>query len=243
MKDLILERKYARGDKGQKVRLIQEWLSLNGFGVAPDRDFGPATETAVRDFQTRKKLPVDGEVGKPTFDALVAPMRSVLVKHSPKQTLGATVVAYAKRHLKAHPREVGGQNLGPWVRLYMGGREGAQFPWCAGFACFILNQACSAMQVAMPIKSSVSCDSLAASAKLRKLFLSESSVEVGALQPGALFLNRRTPDDWTHVGIVSDVLNESIRTIEGNTNDEGSREGYEVCARTRGYKKKDFVVV
>jgi len=33
------------------------------------------------------------------------------------------------------------------------------------------------------------------------------------------------------------------QTIEGNTNDDGSREGYEVCARRRGYSKTDFIIL
>jgi len=41
-----------------------------------------------------------------------------------------------------------------------------------------------------------------------------------------------------HTGIVNKLLpNGMIETIEGNTNDEGSREGYEVCLRVREIKK------
>lgn len=36
-----------------------------------------------------------------------------------------------------------------------------------------------------------------------------------------------------HTGFVESVNGEFINTIEGNTNDEGSREGYEVCRRAR----------
>ena len=36
-----------------------------------------------------------------------------------------------------------------------------------------------------------------------------------------------------HTGIVEYVVGDTIHTIEGNTNDEGSREGYEVCRRVR----------
>ena len=133
--------------------------------------------------------------------------------------------------------------MGPWVRLYMGGREGNEFAWCAGFACFVLKQACDSLGVAMPIKASVSCDSLAASAKQRNVFLGEQKAKVNAVTPGSFFLNRRTPDDWTHVGIVTAAADGFFKTIEGNTNDEGSREGYEVCARNRGYKKKDFIQI
>jgi hypothetical protein len=36
-----------------------------------------------------------------------------------------------------------------------------------------------------------------------------------------------------HTGFVESVDGLNIHTIEGNTNDTGSREGYEVCRRTR----------
>ena len=42
--DLKLDKNYKRGSKGKKVKLIQEWLSLNGFGVVVDGDFGPASD-------------------------------------------------------------------------------------------------------------------------------------------------------------------------------------------------------
>lgn len=40
-----------------------------------------------------------------------------------------------------------------------------------------------------------------------------------------------------HTGIVERIDGDTIYTIEGNTNDEGSREGYEVCKRTRSIAK------
>ncbi len=46
----------------------------------------------------------------------------------------------------------------------------------------------------------------------------------------------------TRHGIVLRAAEEVFETIEGNTNDEGSREGYEVCQRVRGYPGKDFIV-
>jgi hypothetical protein len=51
----------------------------------------------------------------------------------------------------------------------------------------------------------------------------------------------RTPSDWTHTGIVVQTAREIITTIEGNTNDDGHREDYEVCTRMRGYANIDFV--
>jgi len=242
MSDLAIDRDYRRGDRGAKVRLIQEWLTLNDVAVVPDGKFGAATEAAVLAFQKRRRLTTNGVVATRTFEALIEPMKRVLVDVPRKANLGATVVAFAKQHLKAHPREVGGENEGPWVRLYMNGNEGAQFPWCAGFACFVLRQACARQGVGIPITPSVSCDSLAASAQRNGLFVREASADHTLVKPGSLFLNRRTPADWTHVGIVTSASAEFFSTIEGNTNDQGSREGFEVCARTRGYVSKDFIV-
>jgi hypothetical protein len=45
-----------------------------------------------------------------------------------------------------------------------------------------------------------------------------------------------------HTGFVESVDGDSVHTIEGNTNDEGSREGYEVARRVRKIKTiKGFI--
>jgi hypothetical protein len=33
MQDLILDKSYRKGNKGKKVRLIQEWLCLHGLNI------------------------------------------------------------------------------------------------------------------------------------------------------------------------------------------------------------------
>ncbi len=239
MTKLKLTKPLQKGDKKGQVKLVQEWLYLNDERVAIDADFGSATESAVRDFQAKSNLPITGIVDETTFNSLILPMDKALTPISPDgKSLGELVVAYAKQHLNQHPREVGGQNRGPWVRLYMNSNEGEQWAWCAGFTCFCLKQACESMKRTLPFKTTFSCDSLAAFAKDKRLF-----VDSNKAGPGSFFLVRRTDTDWTHTGIVLEVNNETIKTIEGNTNDEGSREGYEVCARTRGLKKMDFVKI
>lgn len=245
MKELTLDRTQKRGDRNNTVKIIQEWLSLHGFTLTMDKDFGPATESMVRQFQKKMRLPETGIVNKTTFARLTLPMSKAL-KPLPAngRTISNLVVAYAKQHLRQHPREVGGQNRGPWVRLYMNNREGNAFPWCAGFASFLLHQACETLKIPMPVNSTVSCDRLAADAKKKKRFLDgRGNLDKSRIKPGSLFLNKKTEGDWVHTGIVTKASQEHFETIEGNTNDEGSREGYEVCKRARGYGKKDFVIV
>ncbi len=246
MNELELGRTCRRGDKGLDVRRIQEWLCLQGFSIAIDGDFGPATGSALRLFQEKSGLKGTGVADAGTFAVLVAPMKAALANIAPEgRSLGELVVAYARQHLQQHPREVGGQNRGPWVRLYMDGNEGEQWAWCAGFATYCEQQAARTLGVPLPIQRTFSCDQLARFAYLRSRFLSEPRTKDarGRIEPGSLFLRRQTPTDWVHTGIVTAVEDEVFKTIEGNTNDDGSREGHEVCARVRSYKSMDFVLL
>ena len=232
------------GDTGHRVRRVQEWLCLHGINVAIDGTFGPATQAGVREFQALGGVTATGGIDQATFDALAAPMRAALERVAPEtEDLGALVTTYARQHLAQAPREVGGQNRGPWVRLYMRGNEGPEWPWCAGFVSFILKQASHALGRKVPIPWTASCDLIAAYAKERSRFVAEAAVTPAQLGPGTIFLNRRSTRDWDHTGLVVEANSVIFKTIEGNTNDDGDREGYEVCGRIRGYSAKDFVIV
>ncbi len=234
-----------RGDKLPSVRPVQEWLTLQGFGVTVDGDFGPATERAVKAFQGKNSVAANGVVDLATHGLLTAPMLRVLAPLAAAPGLGQMMVAYAEQHLTEHPCEVGGQNRGPWVRLYMEGNEGKEWAWCAGFACFIMRQSADTLNVPLPVKSTFSCDELASRARSVGLFLSGLHLTdpQQQLTPGSIFLNRKTTTDWTHTGLVTAVHEETFDTIEGNTNDAGDREGYEVCRRVRSYDSKDFILI
>ena len=243
MSELELDRSLRRGDRSQKVKLVQEWLCLRGLGVRVDSDFGAATEFAVKHFQNKNGLSDSGVVDRQTFESLMQPMRDVLQPAtSSARSLGRMVVAFARQHLRQKPREVGGQNRGPWVRLYMKGKEGGKFPWCAGFVSFVLEAACKQLRQDLPVKSTFSCDLLAQSGKDNNRFVRGGpTVDTQQLRTGSIFLVRKTSTDWTHTGIVTKVSEKIFLTIEGNTNDSGSREGYEVCQRVRGYRQIDFI--
>lgn len=62
-----------RGDRGQAVRDLQTRLAALGFAIDPAElgEFGPSTERAVREFQQRRQLLVDGVVGDDTWQDLV----------------------------------------------------------------------------------------------------------------------------------------------------------------------------
>lgn len=60
-----------RGNKGSRVRMLQGLLIAWGYSLRVDGVFGPATEKAVRSFQGKYAKPVDGIVGRLTWNALL----------------------------------------------------------------------------------------------------------------------------------------------------------------------------
>lgn len=54
MGELTLERQTKLGKRGKGVKRVQEWLTLQDFGVKPDGDFGAATETPSSAFRRRR---------------------------------------------------------------------------------------------------------------------------------------------------------------------------------------------
>lgn len=248
-KELTFDGPYKKGDTGAKVKLIQEWICLHKEPrqqVSVDGDFGPATERAVKLFQKAQGLTETGIVDETTFRKLTEPILQVLTPLPASPSFPEMVVRYAEKHLQYHPLEIGGENRGPWVRLYMHGNQGTDWKWCAGFVFFIMRQATDTLGQSLPLASTFSCDTLAAEAKQKGAFVSENDLAQGnpplnEMLPGSIFLCRASSTDWTHTGLVIGFHEDTFETIEGNTNDDGSSEGYEVCTRIRGYGDKDFI--
>ncbi len=63
---------YRRGDTGPAVREVQGALLQLGLLAGPEDGFGAATDRAVREFQQRRGLTVDGLVGPETYRALAS---------------------------------------------------------------------------------------------------------------------------------------------------------------------------
>lgn len=78
--------------------------------------------------------------------------------------------------------------------------------------------------------------------KNSKLFEITKTPSKGCL---VLWQSRKNPT-FGHCGIVISFTSNNLKTIEGNTNSNGSREGYKVCRKSRtyspaGYKLLGFV--
>ncbi|WP_039056554.1 peptidoglycan-binding protein [Enterobacter sp. Bisph1] len=63
-------------ERGINVKEFQQLLNKAGANVGEDGNFGPKTEIAVKQFQAKQNLHVDGIVGRRTLAALGKPMTS-----------------------------------------------------------------------------------------------------------------------------------------------------------------------
>lgn len=116
-------------------------------------------------------------------------------------------------------------NSGPDVKKYLksvGLSEG--YPWCMAFVFWCVKQSALKTAIKNPLKKTGGViDQYNSCPKIRQALP----------KPGDIFI-MDYGKGIGHTGFVTKVLaNGSVKTIEGNTNDDGSREGYEVCERTR----------
>lgn len=257
-----------KGDKGPKVERIQEWINLNMFfrpdfkvKCSIDEDFGPQTKKAVSAFQILYNLEVDGVVGPETWGKLTEPMRmaydnekiieylnGISKNYSPREA----IMACAKFHLKAVPRELLNKNEGPWVRAYMGGHDGQPWAWCVGSTLQMIDQGLSICGIDFTdyLPNTYSCDSLGKHAKKHKTLIRNKELRemslsdlMARIHPGDILNVSKTPTDWTHTALITRIHADHLETWEGNTNDEGSREGFEVCRRKRYFLRQNVDVI
>ena len=250
------QRRNGNANKKADVRKIQSWLTLysmwnpdSGTATEIDGDFGPATEKAVKNFQKSKNLSQTGIVTKSVFDSLCANMRSAFESPLRSNDLRDLVVEVAMQHLREHPFELvirGQSNSGPWVRSYMDGNEGEQWPWCMGFVQTVVDQASSALgkNYTSLMRRTYSCDTVGNIGVEKGILSRHTAVrrDPSLIKHGDIFLIQKRTWDWVHTGIVVGISGGMIETVEGNTNNAGSRNGFAVMKRIRNFmnSKIDF---
>ncbi|MFH1700600.1 MAG: peptidoglycan-binding domain-containing protein [Candidatus Zixiibacteriota bacterium] len=241
-RELTLKRTLSIGHSGPDVKKVQEWVNLHGIELNIDGEFGEHTRRAIIKFQYAHGIQESGLVDADTIDCLTLPMRRAIASIrlnnlSPNQM----IALYAEQHLHEMPREIGTQNCGPWVRLYMKGNEGRQWSWCAGFVSFIIMQAYANTSTRSPLNYSFSCDELARESLRKNIFICESQIVKNTIEPGMIFLRRKTSSDWVHAGIVMSFELGHVYTIEGNTNNAGRYNGGSVMRKRRSMNNIDLI--
>ena len=91
-------------DKGEDVKNLQRLLNANGFSLTVDGHFGQNTDKAIREFQKKRGLKIDGIVGVKTLEMLGEKVTSALITTSSKkgkptqQEIDLTLVSTVKKY-------------------------------------------------------------------------------------------------------------------------------------------------
>ena len=129
--------------------------------------------------------------------------------------------AFSQLGVQEEPR---GSNWGYSVQQYLLS-VGITFPaaWCMAFVFWCARKAAASQGVSNPLLKTGS---------VMIQWRNRPALRVKEPQPGDIFI-MDYGKGLGHAGIVEKVDATYIYTIEGNGNDEGSREGFEVCRRRR----------
>lgn len=245
------------------VRRLQEFLVLAGFRIwsdennAPgiDGDFGAGTSAGVSAFAAKNLLPP--VVNEPFWDKLTEPMRKAFAFRPVTTDLGRAIVEVCNAHLAAKMRETrallpngvlrGRDNSGPYVRAVCGGQETL---WCQGVASALINQATAVLgqrysfALEGPGVLPLYVPSIVQQAEHAGQFVPGAQASPSTVRPGSLFFVRgaRGGDhSHLHVGIVTEWIDaRTFKTAEGNTNVDGSANGWLFCMRLRSTNGNDF---
>lgn len=224
------------GASGSMVRDWQHQLCLLGHSVVEDGAFGPHTVSATKEFQHLAGLLEDGEVGDETRAAAAARL-----PHVQPGPFATALVAAAVSQLGVSEQPPG-SNQGPdllkfWQATdYPDGMDNRE-PWCSAFQCWVVQWA---MQHATQPPAGLTKDTRPTTAAVKGWipwamqhsdFVTVLSPSVAVPRPGDIVVYI-----FSHVGIVESYNSQrvpSLSCIEGNSNSDGSAEGYEVVRHRR----------
>lgn len=150
----------------------------------------------------------------------------------------ALEIALTQEGVSEEPK---GSNWGAKVKEYLASAGlKSSAPWCMSFVYWCFDQAAKELKVKNPLYRT---GGVLVGWQQRNTALGVKSNP----QPGDVFI-MRFAHGTGHTGIIEKADENYIYTIEGNTNDDGSREGYEVARRKRlktsvvGYLRADKAV-
>lgn len=237
---MVIKQVLRKGSRGDAVKELQAYLNQLD-SVQPklkvDGIFGSGTEKVVKQFQKETALLADGIVGLRTWSALT--QISVSRHDIPLNTYQpqAALADIARHYIGV--TETGNNLAGDSKKLLAifksdalninGKTDG--YPWCAAFVSYCVQKLCKQSTafsgLTPPREASVSRLLNIWAKNNRCLIFSNKSLDFKPQRGDIVVFT------FSHVGIVEAAGSATLTTIEGNTNDAGSREGTTVARKTR----------
>lgn len=225
------------------VRAVQGRLNSLGLGpLIENGTFDNKTALAVKTFQMRSvdpdgvPLSVDGKVGPLTWATMFG-TASLPAPSAAPGSLAAKVLEVASAEVGVM-EEPPGSNRGPRVDEYIrrvGLDPAGNFPWCAAFVYFCFDEACRGLGRPNPLLKIAGVQEHWRQAKKKGTAIIEAKraqEDPSLVKPG-LILMISFPGGLGHTGLVESLRDGRLVTIEGNTNEGGSRNGVGVFRREK----------
>lgn len=221
---------------GPDVLAVQRKLRALGYNPGPlDGRYGTLTYNAVRLFQAKHKITVDGIFGTRTRAALAAAKPPVKPPAKPASK-GVRALAEAVKHVGVREQPAG-SNRNPFGKWF--GVDGV--PWCAEFVSYAFSVG-AAVTICKGFKAPGCYPQGCAYVPTLEAWLRQSGQWAGrvAPKPGDIAIFNWDGGVADHVGIVEKNLGGGLfQTIEGNTAVGNDSNGGQVLRRTRSLTQVD----
>lgn len=218
---------------------VQQALAQQGFGPFTPGVFDPAMTAAVMRFQTQHAdldghpLDIDGKIGRLTWGALFGAQPAASDLSSSALMLLAIGIAATQVGQMEMPA---GSNRGPMVDQYLRAAgidpehsSNAGRAWCMAFVYWVFQGGATRLGAANPLPRTAGCldhwNRAAMVAGARRITAQEAFATPALVRPGAIFIFDFGHGEG-HAGIVERIApGGRLTTLEGNSNDNGSRDG------------------
>ncbi|MEO8416130.1 MAG: CHAP domain-containing protein [Ginsengibacter sp.] len=224
------------------VNAVQDQLNATGCGpVTVNGIFDDSTVSAVKLFQTRHAdaagtpLKADGQVGPISWSVLFGAVNLPVNNEAPSQLLVKTLEIAASQIgvIESPPNS----NRGPQVDVYLKtvglNPEGQHYSWCAAFVYWCFQQSVNELNLPKnPLVKTAGCLEHWRRATCAKITKQAALKDPSLVKPGFVFIIDHGHGAG-HTGLVESSQGGLLTTIEGNTNQQLSSNGYGVFRLNR----------
>lgn len=243
-----------KGSNEPQITVVARRLAALGFAIdAAASEFGSQLVSVVRLFQSLHSGPdgrpllCDGEIGPLTWAALFPDsVRAQPIVQESNIATAALGFAISQLGVMEQPE---GSNRGPEIDVY---NVAADAPlgsfWCMSFVHFCFDQAARNIGLANPFPHTAGClQAWQLASRARKtISKAEALADLSKIKPGVVFILDHG-GGLGHTGFVKSCIGGTLRTVEGNSNPNGSSNGigvFELSRRNVANKElKGFISV